>query len=261
MADSRLARRLGCTDGQVWTLGIAVVLAGALIPATFPAGLRPQGDTVLLPAPALAVVAGSPVVAAAPPAAVPISLPPPALGVLPPIPLPGVVAVPVEPSPSPASSESPSPQPTVQPLQVVSGGWYDSDTEATFRQQVTPSGELPVSADAGARAATSLLRLSGNASTLVLVLDGTAGRSSGTAVLELCRNTTSTWTAYDAMPASSAPPVDKACTPGTAAAGRWSFEVGQLGAPDDPTGFTLRAVVTGARTETFAATFVRESPS
>ena len=264
MAESRLASKLGCTDGQVWTLGLALALAVALVPATFPAGLRPKGDTVVLPAaladPVTAPVAVPPVVVAPAPAPAPLAFP----GVLPPIPLPGQPysapqSTPAPPAPAgPAYSPAAAPPPS-QALRVASGGWYDSDSEAAARAQLTPPGELPVSADHGSRAASSLLRLSGNDGTLVLTVDPTPGRTAGSATLELCRNATSTWTAYDAEPPSAAPPVDKACVAGTAAADRWTFPVGQLGPPDAGTGFTLRAVVTGAPSETFAVTFFRES--
>ena len=87
MADSRLARRLGCTDGQVWTLGIVVALALTLVPATFPAGLRPQGDTLTLPA----ADGAAPVVVVNTP--IPFTAVAPVLGLLPPIPLPGTIGV------------------------------------------------------------------------------------------------------------------------------------------------------------------------
>jgi hypothetical protein len=265
-----VARALGCSDGQVWTLGLTVAVAVALVTATLPAGLRPKGDTVLLPPPPPAAVTGA-APQIAPPVAVPpaasVALPPPALGVLPPLPLPGITPAPPvrvasTPAPRPGSSASALPAPAgPRRLTVVSSGWYDADPEATARKQLTPPAELPVSADRGTRAATSLLRLSGNAPLLELAIDTTPGRSAGTAALELCRNATSTWQGADAEPASAAPPVTADCVRGTLAGDRWTFLLDGVGAPDAATGFTLRAVVTSAATETFSVTFFREPPS
>lgn len=262
MADTRAARVLGCTDGQVWTLGLTIVVAAVLLPATLPAGLRPHGDVVIRIASAPA--AAGPLA----PAPGPVALPP-VPGVLPPIPLPqpGLQPQPQpqaqpEPAPSgptPVPTSDRTPPASEQPLQVVQAGWYDADSEAAVRQQLTPPGDLPVSADRGARAATSVLRLSGNAPNLLLMPNGTP--VVGTPVLELCRNATADWTGFDAMPVSQAPAVTKECVRGTVDGARWSFALDELGAPDAATGFTLRAVVSGAPTETFAITFTRETPS
>lgn len=258
-----LARRLGCSEGHVWTLGLTLLLTIALVPATFPAGLRPRGDTtaaVALQSPNLVAPApGAPLGAAPSPALLPpIPLPQPGA---PPTPDPAPMAVP-EPDVSASPGAPPAPTAAAQPLRAVQTGWYDGDTEATLRKEVTPVGELPVSADRGARAATSVFRLTGNAPTLLLAVDTGPGRTVGKAAVELCRNTTSTWTGYDAMPTSAAPPYDPDCRPGTDQGdAHWSFALAGLGRADADTGFTLRATVSGSPTETFSVTFYQELTS
>ena len=264
-----MARALGCTDGQVWTLGIVVALAVVLVPATLPAGLRPRGDTVLVPTPAAPSGRGPLVVALPAPTPAPTAAPPdlPSVGVLPPLPLPAAAIPPplaAAPAPRPGRAGPASAPPApgrVVPLAVTDSGWYDADAEAPARQQLTPPGELPVSSDRGTRAATAVLRLSGNSPRLVLAADTTPGRTTGTAVLELCRNATSRWRGADAEPPSAAPGVSDSCVRGTVAGDRWTFLLTDIGPPDATTGFTLRAVVTSSPTETFAVTFFRELPS
>lgn len=265
---NRLATALGCTDGQVWTLGISLAVAVSLLPATLPAGLHPLGDPTAAAQP---FGLTAPVVPSAPASAGPSSHPVPSLtpapvavapGVLPPIPLPPpgpeAPSAPPRGSGSPHASTSP---PEAGALTLTEGGWYDPDADASARAQLTPAGELPVSANRGSRAASSLLRLHGNASELVLLVDTTPGRTAGTAALQLCRNATPDWTGRDNEPAAQAPPVTTDCATGTADAGRWHFALAGLGPVDAPTGFTLQAVLAGAPTETFAVTFFREIPA
>jgi hypothetical protein len=242
--EGRIATRLGCTDGQVWTLGLVLAVSIGLVPATFPAGLRPHGDVVQAALPE-----------------------PSALPALPAIPLPGAAAPPAAPAPQPLTQPDPvtpssgapttaaSARPAVTELQIIQGGWYDAGPDATVRTQLTPAGELPVSSQADKPAATVLLRLQGTATVLDLRLDTDSTRTNGTGALQLCRNRTSTWTGYDAMPASAAPPVDeRACVAGVLGSGLWRFDLLGLGPPDAATGFTVRATA-----GTFVTTFVRKT--
>lgn len=265
MPEGRIATRLGCTDGQVWTLGLVLVVSIGLVPVTFPSGLRPHGDVVQAALPQRSALsdAPAPVVVAPPPASAP-----PGTLVLPAIPRPGAAALSAAPAPQrltppgPVAATATAPtaaapaSPSVTALQIIQGGWYDAGPDATVRTQLTPAGELPVSAQADRPAATVLLRLQGTATVLGLRLDTDSTRSNGTGALQLCRNRTSSWTGYDAMPASAAPPVDeRACVTGVLRAGVWRFALTRLGPPDAATGFTVRATA-----GTFVATFVRETP-
>lgn len=200
-----VARRLGTTCGQAWTLSLGLGLGALLLGSSLPPVLDQRDAPVALaaappPAPALDPLLEAAVPADPPaPAAPPVPLPEPATLLLPP-----ALALPAEPAPQraaqpapqapraePARPAAPPPAavPAEVPLTVREAGF--STTAAT----AAPSGGVPVGALLGAEREQAYVRLAGNAADLVLALsdDPRATTNRADAAVRACPITDPAW--------------------------------------------------------------------
>lgn len=199
-----VARRLGTTSGQAWTLCLGLGLGALLLATSLPPVLDQRGAPAALaaappPAPVLDPLLEPAVPPAAPPAAPVAPAAPPALTLPEPAPLllPPTLAGPAEPAPQPApagtapapTAARPAPPAGEVPLTVREAGF--STTAAT----TAPSGGVPVGALLGAEREQAYVRLAGTGADLVLELsdDPRATANRADAAVRACPITDPAW--------------------------------------------------------------------
>lgn len=241
----RLARVVGCTVGQAYTLMVGFVVAVALLATGVPPVL--QGRAV---AP---VAARSPVPApigpsAAPPAADPAPVEPvptvPEFGALPAFPdFPapeGTTGGPFELVPPP--SDEPPPPPA-QPLLVVASGWASLSGGTPAATVGVPLGTLPVGTRLDTMDKASFVRLVGTADFLVVPTDPDGQRDPvvGTVAVQACPINEAGWEGRQGASFEDSPTWDAdQCVLGVgAASGHWSFDLGAFPDRGGNRGFAL----------------------
>jgi hypothetical protein len=261
-----LARRLGLTEGQVYTVATGLVTAVVLLGL----GLPQVGD-VAAPASAEAphtaplALPGSPAVAevisAAPPPAAEADgeeLAAPVLSVSPPALTSGGSdasgAVPGGGGSTPTTAPAPTTTavPTTAPAPVhVTEARYAS-ASGPLLPSGGPGAYLPVALRVGAPDKQSYLRLAGTGTTLRLALSTQPGHQLGDAIaIRAYHIVPAEWSFEDGAALSGAPEVDQVdCTLGRPGPDGWTFELGTI---DTSHGIAL--VPTGPSTGTFQVTF------
>jgi hypothetical protein len=189
---ARGAARLGCSEGQAYTMVIGLLLTTSVWVNALPnvvwrreAG-APSAAAVAVPSPS----ATTPVVV--PTDQAPLSLPP--------LPLPQLTPVPGEslPGTQPDDSSFPLPEFT-SPLTsastvVVAGGWASSYAGTPLATLGVPDGDVLVSARATQPENIAYLKLQGESTPLVLAVDSAGPNVLGNlAALRLCVVTAPTW--------------------------------------------------------------------
>lgn len=162
-----------------------------------------------------------------------------------------------------ASTTRSSSEPPSDKEDSGSGG-DGGDLAVTFGRYASASGPLvpggapgalfPVGLRLGAADKQSYVRLNrnGEGGVLRLAVSGTAGHSVGTAQVKACVIVSPGWDFADGAAMSAAPPFDqRRCIDGKAGETEWTFEVGDMSAPD---GFAL--VPVGDATTTFQIVFL-----
>lgn len=259
---SSLARRIGCTEGQLYTSGLGLLVAVALLAIGIPPVLRAGG--IVEPSQAAASTEQ-------PAATAPAPAPPPVpdLGTATPMTRPParpVTASPVArpPAAAPASPTSPSPA-AVDPkddglenLSVLSSGYTSTTAGTPLSGPEVPEDGMPVGARLGRSDKVSFLRLAGSGTVLHLRLvdDPAAHVLVPLAAVEACAITEEGWSL--AEPGASpdvAPAHDRdRCAPGHEGAdGTWRFDLASLQPLDGDVGIALLPVIEGATT--FQVTF------
>lgn len=233
-----VARRLGCTEGQLYSMVIGLLLLWTVSANALPHVVW-EHDIAAAPrsvAPATT----------APPPPTPVErpagpLPAPAVEqvasplVPPPVPPPADPQPPATDPPSPATAPDPAPE----PLTISAAGWASAAVGSPLATLGVPEGSVPVTRRGGSPFNVAFLRLSGNAGPFELAVDD-SGTSTPTAFagIDLCAVTDEVWevgrgdTSLDDAP-------DYDC--GRAVAGvpsasgdRWTFDVAALGAASLP---------------------------
>lgn len=226
----RIARRLGWTEGQVYTIAIGLALAILTISVGLPPALRHR--------PPVSFVALPPGLAPPPPAAapneVPFVLPPPAP--LPTVSFPPIVAPPSTPD-LPAPAESP------RPLTIVGAGWAGSDAGSALGTTFVPEGGLPVATRLGKDHRRSFILLDGTETVLRLGLvpQPTANMLDAIAVVQACPITTEGWSPVVAQSFEEAPKFDctMAAVAERAADGSFVFDLATIPADARARGLAL----------------------
>lgn len=255
----RVASAIGCTEGQVWTVFLGLVVAAVLVVGGLPAlSHHPVASAEGgVPAPLGATDRSS--VAPPPPAAAPgaANLVAPEvspLDALAPA-VPGEVPAPL--TPFPAAVEPVSPQTAAAPappVRVIAAGWASASPAAGQVDDPTvPSGSLPVAARGGSVDKASFLRFSAMPGKMRLVL-ATGGpvtqQDDGSAAVQACVITAHQWTARENGSLSSAPSYDCAHPVVLAhqADGSFTADLGPLGPGAGANGVALLPVTGGVAT-------------
>lgn len=245
-----LARRIGTTPGQAWTLSLGILLAVLLLTTSLPPVLdqraAPRPVAAALPTEAPQALPGSPVPGAATepggaePGAVQEPFPPAAPAPL----LPPALIEPFAPAPPAASAGGAPPVPTALPppppaasaLTVREGGWSVSGPPTTG----VPEDGLPVGALLDSEREQAYVRLAGTGTDLVLALvddEGASVNPAGAAV-RACRILDADWTAQRPGPAVDFDPDDcVAAEPGPDSTFR--FDLAAYPDRTGPAGFAL----------------------
>lgn len=251
---ARLAARAGCTEGQLYSLLLGMLLvwvisANGLPSVAWEAGApaRPAatavvdrpGDDASTPTVPDEVAAGPldlPTVEPSTPlttpdrfdAPVPLGNPPPA-----------PETEPVPPSTDGARTTSPAPSPAEpRPTTVVSGGYASNEAGTPLATFGVPEGGVAVARRAGRTSKVTYLRLSGNGTPLVLDVDPDgANVLDAQAAIRLCPVLDDDW---DAGPGDTslddAPTYDceRSIVGVRSTAGdQWTFDIAGLGLPED----------------------------
>lgn len=224
---ARGAARLGCTEGQVYTMLIGLLLTSAVWSNALPnvvwrqTSAPPARSASVAPSP---TAQPAPIVVPSGPTLAPLPLPVPT-------PLPGSVTpgpVATEPAfPFPSFSDEPT---SSGATEVLSGGWASAYAGTPLSTFGVPDGDVVTSARGTQPENVAYLKLTGDATPLVLKVDA-AGTNvlDSIAVLRLCAVTTPTWkvgrgdVALDQAPATD-------CKRGidgvrSADGGSWTFDV------------------------------------
>lgn len=265
-----LARRIGTTPGQAWTLSLGFLLAVLLLTTSLPPVLdqraAPRPVAAALPTEAPQALSGSPVPDAAtepgvtePGVADPLApleplLPaPPAAPLLPPAlrePFSPAAPAPAAGGAPPAPFALPPPPPAVAALTVREGGWSVSGAPTA----AVPKDGLPVGALLGSERERAYVRLTGTGTDLVLALVDDEGASVNPtdAAVRACRILDAGWTAQRPGPAVEFDPED--CVAAEPAPDS-TFRFGLAAYPDrtGPAGFAL--VLDGSAPTTPPRTF------
>lgn len=260
-----LARRLECTDGQVYTLVLGLVVALALFLIGIPPVLRSEpiaNPSIKTAEPDHAVPPSS----ASPSASDEVAAPPPirtapatgsdqsaGTNVMPPplsAPLPQT-----PPAPAPPRSE----RSTFEELVVVSHGYTSSTSGTPLSGPEVPEDGLPVGARLGRQDKASFVRLAGSGAQLdfQLVDDPGANQFSVVAKVKACAITEAGWTLQEpGAPPAQAPEHDpERCVDATAQPdGTWRFDLRSLRPLDGDLGLALLPVIDGPGA-TFQVTF------
>lgn len=255
-----LARRIGCTEGQLYTSGIGLLVAVALLVIGLPPVLR-TGDVV---EPSQVAAASDP--PADPPVAVPdVPSEPASPGpATPPVPRRPSAPAPRPSAPAPRSSRTPDPAPAapadggMNGLSVVSSGYTSSTSGTPLSGPEVPEDGLPVGTRLGRVDKMSFLRLAGSGTVLRLRLvdEPAAHLLVPVAAVEACAITEEGWAIDEpGAPPQAAPRHDTdRCAPGSEDAdGTWHFDLARLQPLDGDVGIALVPVTEGATT--FQVTF------
>lgn len=245
-----VARRLGTTPGQAWTLSVGAVVAATLLLTSLP----PVLDQRSAPRLALAAEAPSGGLTGLAPAPPPVAPPPPpapapvdtvAAPLLPPslaLPDSFPAAPPEQLGTTPEAGTPPPldlPPPAPDPLTVRAAGYSSTDTAALAVAGVPDDG-VPVGAELGQEREQAYVRLAGTGTDLRLSLSEESGANvnAGQAALRACRITAATWTAQ--RPGPVVPFDAEDCVPGVRQQDG-GFLFGLAGFPDrtGPHGFAL----------------------
>jgi hypothetical protein len=254
---ARAARRLGCTEGQLYSLAVGLLATWVISANALPnvawqgAGPQPFLSGAALAAPAvpdagapLPTVVPPPVAGPAPlselgpqqPLADPFApLPAPA----PAFPEPGPGAPPPQEPVGAPAPRRPGPQPVVQPapVSVVSGGYASARAGTPLATFGVPQGSVAVAAQAGQIDKVSYLRLTGAGEPLELLVDPEGmNRLDPLAGLTLCFVTTPEWKVGQGDVAPEDGPaydctngIEGARSPaGDPAGERWNFDVSRV---------------------------------
>lgn len=261
-----LAQRLGCTEGQVYTSGLGLLLAVLLMAIGLPPVL--EGHPATAPAAATEELAATepPPVASSPPATPsPVLITPPTGGAPSP-----VAQVPVAAAGSPPGARPPAATPTAEPapppvasrgrarLSVISSGYTSATGGTPLSGPEVPEDGLPVGARLGQVDKMSFLRLAGTGTSLRfgLVEDPGANQLEQVAAVEACPITEEDWSIDEpGAPPSQAPAYDSTrCVAGERESdGSWMFDLAVLAPLEGGSGVALVPVVDGA--STFQVTF------
>ena len=271
-----LARILGCTTGQAWSVVVSGTLALSLLTAAalHGPGFSTDSAAVRVPAPlhlpAGPATDGGLALPTQVPAEVPMAATPPelSLGLLGPPPgaepnpvpfaAPPFAPPPLGPLPQgpPTGDSTPAPSPAgtstaVTPLRIVEAGW---NLPTGSHGSGVPDGAVAVQARLGADSGRAFLRLAGSDRTLTLPVDAEPGASLGAdlAVLSACTTADPSWVSG---PAQGTPPPFAAgsCVAGTLApdGSAWSFDLAGLADPTGRAGVTIVVTPGAAPTSTF----------
>lgn len=234
---ARLARALGCTEGQAWTLLLASLLAlvtvGLGLPPAFRGGTLPEALAIAPPpgprvgpedyaqVPVLVTLLESPDVST--PSPVSLSAPPRSTTT---VAMPIATAVGVAP-PSPVA------------LSVRESGWASSRGGTPIAAAEVADGTLPIGARAGVSDELSFVRLAGTEP--VLRLAAVDDALAGTAVLRACLIDEPAWEARENLPLDDAPAYDcdRAVVGSLGGDDVWSFDLGAFADRSGPGGFAL----------------------
>lgn len=260
-----LAQRLGCTEGQVYTSGLGLLLAVLLLVIGLPPVLERGPATA--PASVTEELAATepPSVASAPPATPDaVVTTPPADGTPPPLTTNPVAAGSPRGAPAPAGPPTAEPAPTpVAPrsrgrLAVISSGYTSATGGTPLSGPEVPEDGLPVGVRLGQVDKMSFLRLAGTGTSLRLAVveDPAANQLEQLAAVEACPITEDGWTIDEpGAPPSQAPAHDATrCVAGERESdGSWTFDLARLAPLEGRAGVALVPVVDGAAT--FQVTF------
>lgn len=241
-AVGRVAARLGCTEGQGWSLSLGTLVVALLLSTALP-------DVAWRPAESAAEAAIAP----------PTTAPParPAAGISPPLnppvttarPAPAAPVTPptIETSPgAPTTTSTTAPEPpSSDPLHVVDGGYASSTAGTPLATTGVPAGSLAVALRVGQTDKVAFVRLGGTGTTLELALDPTPGANvlEPLAGLLLCPVLVDGWRVGDGdTRLADAPSFDceRAAIGRRGAAGdRWTFDLSGFDDPPSTDGFAL----------------------
>lgn len=234
---ARLARRLGCTEGQAWTLLLAGLLAlvtvGLGLPPAFRGGATPE-------AAASAPSPPGPRIGPEDDVQVPVLV---TLVETPATPTPPVVSVAAPPSSTTTVATSTTTtvgaSPAAIALSVREGGWASSRGGTPIAAAEVSEGALPIGARAGETDELSFVRLAGTES--VLRLGALDDPLAATAVLRACPIDDPAWEARENIALDDAPAYD--CDLGVAGTlgddQVWSFDLGAFADRAGQRGFAL----------------------
>ena len=234
---SALARHLGCTEGQAWTLVLAAVLAVVTVGLGLPPAFR-GGEVAadVASPPALVAPRVGPEDSVQVPTLVTLLDPPPALRA-PARSRPLAAPLPAGPTTTSTSATVVVAAPT--PLAVRESGWASARGGTPVAASEVPEGSLPVGARLGQTDEVSFVRLTGTDAVLRLsMLDDPL--ADGAAVLA-CPITDPTWEPATNVSLADAPAHD--CQRGVAgvrgADGTWAFDLASHPDRAGPEGFAL----------------------
>jgi len=242
----RAAARVGCTEGQLWSLALGILAAVALVGGGLPdvvwrpdsssaatAFSSPRPEAAAMQAPTAGI---APPVVPSPETTVRVSLPP---------------SVPASPQgtgtpdslgeasaePDPSVDAPPPELPPATRLRVVDGGYASSAAGTPVASTGVPAGGLAIAVRAGQLDKVSFVILDGNGDVLELAVDPTPGANvlEPFAGLLLCPVLETGWRVGDGETSlADAPAYDcGAAVPGVRAdtGSRWTFDLGAV----DPT--------------------------
>lgn len=231
----RLGRRLGCTEGQAWTLLLGAALGVLLALGGLPGTLTTDAVLARVPQAATTVPTAPPPPVAVAPAPTPVGS-----TSFPDLPAIAPAATPLpapEFSPEPSEPSTRDPQVGIGPVLkagLLDAGWGYAGTGTPIDdldRALVPAGGLPVTARSGSVNKVSFLRLRQVGSTVRLlpVEDTGANQLQSAAAVLVCPVTTRGWRGTDGQDLRTAPHYD--CTAGHARAGvlqsdaSWLFDL------------------------------------
>jgi hypothetical protein len=128
------------------------------------------------------------------------------------------------------------------PLTIGSRAWASREAGTPVATTGVPDGTLPVGNRVGQIDKASFVRLTGTATVLSLVEDPNGSRAvAGNGGVQVCRITTSDWSAGDAISFDQAPAYDtNSCKAGQRSDdGTWTFDLSGFADRAGPAGFAL----------------------
>lgn len=242
---AHVARLVGCTLGQAYTLVVGFLVAVVLLATGVPPALEHRDVAPAVAQAPRSEVPPPPVVDAAPS---PAPAPPPPIadfGLPPAFPqFPGdtVTTTTMPPYDAWAPDDEPPPPPA-SPLEVVVSGWASLSGGTPAAAVGVPLGTLPVGNRVGTADKVSFVRLVGTADFLVLPTDPDGQREPvvGTVAVEACPIEEAGWQGREGASFEESPTWDaERCVPGMpAASGHWSFDLGAFPGRSGDRGFAL----------------------
>lgn len=267
---ARMARAIGCTEGQAYTLTIGTAVAVLLLANTLPAAFRPRPPEVAVAVAPVPTAPGPPAPLGPPPPAAPHAdaaaapEPAPPLGPLGPARgdgrEAGAPATPAEarggppPPVAPAADAAATP---AQPLVVSEAGWATAGAGTPAARAGVPPGSLPVGSGGGTTTRLSFVRLSGPGTVLALAVrpEAEANVNPAGAAVAACPITDPEWQPREAVALTDAPSFDAGRCAGGARQGdgSWRFDLAGFADRAGPAGFAL--VPAGASSPGFQISF------